>query len=107
MNTKIAATALGSLLLGATGTIITENVELTATKEELTTQLDAKHQILKDNVWKDVRLGEIPEWDISIVSAEETTSAYAELANEKDAKVIPNLFEGLTLVAEQEGVKCK
>lgn len=106
-NTKIIATALGSLVLGATGTLVTENIELQAVQTELAVQKDAKAVLLKSNVWKDVRLGEIPEWDISVVSSQEIGDAYIALANEKGAKVIPNLFEGLTLVAEQEGVKCK
>lgn len=107
MNNKIIASTIGAALLGGGTVAITENIELQAVQTELAVQKDAKAVILKSNVWKDVRLGEIPEWDISVVSAEEISAAYAELANEKNAKVIPNLFDGLTLVAEQEGVKCK
>lgn len=98
---NLIATALGSLLLGAgaTATLTTDSVQVVDLKAE-------KHQILKDNVWKDVRLGETPVWDVSVVSAEEMTSAYIELANEMNAKQKDNLFEGLRDEVIKEGIKC-
>lgn len=94
---KLIATALGSALLSG-GAVF----------GALGDAPDAqKHEILKDNIWKDVRLGEIPEWDVSVVSAKEMTDAYAELAKEMNALETENLYTNLSLKAEEQGVKCR
>ena len=97
---KIIATALGSALLAGTGVIATINNETAQLKEE-------KAVILQDNVWKSVRLGEIPVWDISVVSQTEMTKAYVDLAKQKNAIEKANLFDGLRDKATLEGVTCK
>lgn len=73
---------------------------------DVTTLKGEKSEILKDNIWKDVRLGEAPEWDISVVSSEEMTDAYAELATELNAKTDPNLYTALREKAVALGVSC-
>ena len=97
---KIIATALGSALLAGTGVIATINNETAQLKEE-------KAVILQDNVWKSVRLGEIPVWDISVVSQGEMIDAYANLAKQKGAVEKANLFDGLRDKAILENVACK
>ena len=97
---KLLATALGSALLAGTGVIATTNNETAQLKEEKTI-------ILQDNIWKSVRLGETPVWDISVVSQGEMIRAYADLANQKNAKEKANLFDGLRDKAILENVACK
>lgn len=101
MVNKLLATAVGSALLGAGATAtLTPSVDTTKIQAE-------KHALIKDNIWKDVRLGEAPEWDISVVSSKEMTSAYAELATEMNAKQSPDLYTNLSRKAEERGLKCK
>ncbi|MEK9207967.1 MAG: hypothetical protein AAB922_05765, partial [Patescibacteria group bacterium] len=85
---KQLATGIASAILAGTGVVATINNETVQLKEE-------KSIILQDNIWKSVRIGEIPVWDISVVSQEEMTKAYADLANQKNAKEKANLFDGL------------
>lgn len=98
---KIIATALGSALLAGTGV-----VALTSDSATVAQLKEEKAIILQDNIWKDVRLGEIPEWNPDIVSAEEMTAAYVDLANKQNAKNIPNLYDGLTEKATEQGILC-
>lgn len=80
---------------------------ITATTADLSEVKSEKHAILKDNVWKDIRLGEAPEWDISVVSAEEMSSAYVSLANEMNAKETENLYDNLRAKAIEQGIACQ
>lgn len=97
---KLLATAIGSALLGA-GTVATLTPE-----ENVTTLQTEKNTLLQDNIWKDVRLGEAPEWDISVVSSKEMTDAYVAVANELNAKTDPNLYTALREKAVEMGVEC-
>mgnify|MGYP001584234087 CR=1 FL=1 len=104
---KTLTTIIGTAILsgGATFGTITS---LAPTSDELVLQEKQKKEaVLKDNIWKSVRLGEIPIWDISVVSQEEMTKAYADLANQKNAIEKENLFDGLRDKATAEGVICK
>lgn len=100
MVNKLLATAVGSALLAGTGVIATINNETAQLKEE-------KAVILQDNIWKSVRLGETPVWDISVVSQTEMVEAYADLAKQKNALKKANLFDGLRDKAVSEGITCK
>lgn len=67
--------------------------------------------ILKQYVEAQVRLGEEPALDLSVVSVEQLSAAYADLANEKDV-AIPlgeesKLFVALHDKAVEEGLACK
>ena len=95
---KLLSIAVGSALLGGGAVFGALGTDVAS---------DKKHEILKDNIWKDVRLGEVPEWDISVVSAKEMTTAYAELASELNATQTTDLYANLTQKAEEQGVKCK
>lgn len=72
----------------------------TKTKAEKMTQLETK-------IWQDIKRNEIPELDLNIVSIEEYTQAYANLANEKNATQKDNLFEGLRDKVVEGGIECK
>lgn len=98
---KTLSLILGSAILGAgaTATLTTDTAQVT----ELQTE---KSAVLKSNVWKDVRLGEIPEWDVSVVSSEEISDAYLQLATELNAKTDPNLYTALREKAVALGVSC-
>jgi hypothetical protein len=102
---KTIAIAISSALLGG-GAVFTSNLGATDSVL-LTAEKEAKHQVVKDNIWKDVRLGETPEWDASVVSATEMSQAYVEVAKEQGATSQPNLYEGLDQKAVEQGVKCQ
>lgn len=97
---KQLATGIASAILAGTGVVATINNETVQLKEE-------KSIILQDNIWKSVRIGEIPVWDVSVVSQGEMVRAYADLANQKNAKEKANLFDGLRDKAVSEGITCK
>ena len=97
---KTLATILGAVAITGGATYGAVSSELVDVKNE-------KHAILQDNIWKSVRLGETPVWDISVVSQAEMVRAYADLANQKNAKEKANLFDGLRDKAVSEGVTCK
>ena len=97
---KTIATLMGAIAITGGATYGAVSSELVDVKNE-------KHAILQDNIWKSVRLGETPVWDISVVSQGEMTKAYTDLANQKNAKEKANLFDGLRDKATAEGVICK
>ncbi len=66
-----------------------------------------KDALAKQYVYAQVRLNEIPTLDLSIISVDEMTKAYSDLANEKGALAKDNLFDGLHDKAVQDGVACK
>lgn len=107
MDTKkiIVAILGGATLVGGTYAVSTE--ESSTLRTEITKIQNEKKVILKDNIWKSARLNEIPEWDISVVSAEEMTQAYIEKAEEENAKETPNLLENLQNKTIEQGINCK
>ena len=66
-----------------------------------------KNSQLEQKIWQDIKRNETPDWNPSIVTAEEMTKAYADLANQKNAIEKANLFNGLRDKATAEGVICK
>lgn len=103
---KIIATILGgATLIGGTYTMTVQEVSNLET--EIIKIQNEKNIILKNNIWKSARLNEIPEWDISVVSAEEMSQAYIEKAEEEGAKDNPNLFIGLKDKTIERGINCK
>lgn len=107
---KIIATAVGSALLSGGAILTTENIEITALKAQTSDLKAEKHAVLMDNVWKDVRLGIPPEYNIDVdanISIEEMTEAYSQLANEKNAKTKADLYTALREKAIEQGVECK
>ena len=103
MDTKTITSAVIGAVLASGGTlaIVGNDTQL------LQKEREAKHLILKDNIWKDARLGEIPKWDSSIVTVGEITQAYVDKANEEGANATPNLFENLKAKALEQGLACK
>ena len=68
---------------------------------------EAKKAILKENIHLAVRLNEIPEWNISLVSAEEMSDAYIEKAKELGEITEANLWEDIRKKVEKRGEVCK
>lgn len=108
-----AAVLTGTLLLGGAGGATASSVfgaetipvaEANAAQQAI---LDDKQLILEDNIYLRVRLGELPAWDPSIVTAQEMTTAYTDLATKKDALDNENLYDGLRLQAQEAGAICK
>lgn len=99
------ALALGAAL-AAGGTFTLTQEEVKSAHEEILTLKDQKHEVLKQYVWAQARIGEVPTLDLTYVSTEEYTAAFAELATEKDAFKQDDLFKGLEDKASDEGLKC-
>jgi len=100
-TTKLTASALlGAMLSFGATTALVPNPDVVLVAQ--------KHEILKDYVFAQARLNEIPQIDLSVVSAKEYTAAYASLITEKNvATPDTNLFIDLQLHAVKTGVACK
>lgn len=72
MNTKTIITSIGSLILGATGTL--------ALQPNTTALENAKVTVLQDNVESHSRLKEPPVWDTSVATSNEIVDAYIKVA---------------------------
>lgn len=107
MDTKkiIAGILGGATLIGGTYTMTVQDVSNLET--EIIKIQNEKKVILKDNIWKSARLNEIPEWDISVVSAEEMSQAYTSIVESKNATQTSNLFFNLKEKAIEQGLNCK
>ncbi len=68
---------------------------------------DVNQEVLKQYVYAQVRLNEVPTLNLSVVSADQMSKAIGDLATEKNAKTKDNLFESLHDKALQEGSACK
>ena len=104
MDKKIIIGILGGAI-AVGGIVTTEQKEML--QNEIIKQQQEKHIILKDNIWLQVRLNQVPVWDATIVSAEEMTSAYIAKAEEEKATSTPSLFEGLKAKTIEQGLNCK
>ncbi len=94
----VAALILGGALTFGATTVIAHprygNIDTTPINE----------QILKENVELHVRLGELPTWNPSVVSANDLTAAYAAEATDKGVNpTTTNLFDALRTVAVNDG----
>lgn len=100
LKTILASLASGALI--ATGATY-------ATLETQATDLQAsKHEILKQYVYAQARIGEVPTLDLTYATPEEYAQAYVELMNEKQApKDDPDLFNDLHAQAIKDGTACK
>ena len=105
MNKTIATILGGATLIG--GTYSFTLGEISSLQAEADKLQQEKHLILKNNVWLQARLNQIPVWNTDTVSAEEMTAAYVEKANEEGATTNPNLFEGLRDETIKQGLDCK
>lgn len=105
-------TSMVGMLLGAAltagGSLLVDQSQLQAANIELQQTQVSKQEVLKQYVYAQVRLGEIPTLDLTFVTPEEYTQAYADLVNEKNTpKNDPDLFKDLKTQAIQEGIACK
>lgn len=103
---KTGGAVLVGAILGATGSTAIAPQKQVPTAEIL----DAKHDkeaVLKQYIFAQARLNEEPVLNTDTASSEEMVAAYVAIANEKGATTNPNLFEGLSDKAKQEGVSCK
>ncbi len=106
MNKTLTA-IIGTAVLSSGATFGAITATSDTTDQLVLQEKQKKVEVLKDNIWKSARLGEIPVWDTSVVTAEEMTKAYADLANKKNATIKANLFDGLRDKAIRENVVCK
>lgn len=102
---KTGAGVVFGALLGATGTSALAPQRQVPTAEIVDAKSD-KAAVLKQYIYAQARLNEVPELNVDTVSSEEMTKAYVEIANEKGATTNPNLFEGLSDKAKRDGVSC-
>lgn len=100
-----AGLVVGAMLAG-TGAVATMDAQLNAAQAEAAAASAEKQEVLKDYVYAQARLGEIPELDTSVVEPEEMSAAYIAVAQEKGATEKPNLFEGLSERAAEAGEAC-
>ena len=77
---KLIATALGGALLGGAGTLAID-------ASEAEKNVFIKEALLSENVELHTRLNEPPTWDASLVSAEEMSEAYADVAEKYEVTV--------------------
>ncbi len=99
--THIAALILGGGLMFG-GTALAQSAEVTDAQTD-------KHEIAKAYLYAQARLNEVPTIDLSYISTEEASAAYAEIAAEKGAldPKQPNLFIALHDKAVEEGKSCQ
>lgn len=100
-----AAAVVGAMLAGG-GVAVSMEAQVDAAQAEAAAAGIEKQEVLKDYVYAQARLGELPELDTSIVDPEEMSAAYIAIAEEKGATEKGNLFEGLTEKAAQAGEAC-
>lgn len=100
-----AGLVVGAMLAGG-GAVVSMEAQVDAAQAEAAAAGFEKGEVLKDYVYAQARLGEIPELDTSIVDPEEMSAAYVAITEEKGATEKPNLFEGLAEKAEQAGEAC-
>lgn len=100
-----AAAAVGAILAGG-GAVMSMEAQVDAAQADAAAAGYEKQEVLKDYVYAQARLGELPELDTSIVDPEEMSAAYVAIAEEKGATEKPNLFEGLSEKAVEAGEAC-
>lgn len=99
----LAGTALGvSLIIGLQkfGGVQTFGVEVPTLDEQ-------KNELVKQYIYAQARLNEIPTLDLSIMTIEEMTQAAADIIAEKGTPTKENLFEALHDTAVSEGTACR
>lgn len=94
-------------MLAGGGAVATMDAQLDAAKAEAATAGIEKAEVLKDYVYAQARLKEVPVLDLSVVDPEEMSAAYIAIAQEKGAVEKENLFEGLAAKAEEAGEACR
>lgn len=100
-----AAAVVGAMLAGG-GVAVSMEAQVDAAKADAAAAGFEKQEVLKDYVYAQARLGEIPKLDISIVDPEEMSAAYIAIAKEKGAIQKENLFDGLAEKAVEAGEAC-
>jgi len=112
-TTKVTAGVITGVILasGSTVAVMQEQVDLavqekTIALEEKALIFDQKGQVLEQYVFAQVRIGEIPRLNASVVTDAEYYEAFYRQAEAKGALHKEDLFEGLRDKAVENGEAC-